>query len=139
MAATRAPPKLGKRVVRRHGPLVDTIVRHGRVRVGNRNDAGLDRNLVAGQAVRVAVAVPALVVVADGRCRLREPGDAPGDPFADLGVLAHQHPLLLAQLTGSPENGVRKRHLSEIVQPAGQPTAHDRLLGEPQLGRDGAR
>src|SRR5205823_13573438 len=48
-----------------HGPAVGTVARHRVERIGNREDSGSYGNVGAGPSVRVAVAVPALVVRTD--------------------------------------------------------------------------
>ena len=58
-------------------------------RVGEREHAGRERDLLAGQAVRVAAAVPALVVVADQRPRGLEERDLADDLLADQRVALH--------------------------------------------------
>jgi hypothetical protein len=48
---------------------VRALVRQGVVDIDQRDDAGLDRNRLARQPVRIAAAVPALVVMAGDRAR----------------------------------------------------------------------
>ena len=72
---------------------VHAIGRHSVERVGDRDDAAGQGNLVAGELARVAAPVPALVVAGDrveGRGKER---DALEHALADLGVAPHDPPL----------------------------------------------
>src|SRR6266540_3840486 len=62
LRARAAPQLCERRVCRTLGP-VDAIRRHRVVGVGHEDDAGPERDLVALQAVGIAGAVPALMVV----------------------------------------------------------------------------
>src|SRR6478736_1942364 len=64
----------------------DAVVGEGAVRVRGGHDPGLERDRLARQAVRVAMAVPALVVVADGARRAGQCRDPADQLLADLGV-----------------------------------------------------
>src|SRR5262249_48042635 len=63
-------------------------------RAGDREPAGGERDLLAGQPVRVAVAVPALVVVADDELAFAEEVDVAQDLRADHRVLGDQRELV---------------------------------------------
>ena len=75
--------QLVDRLVVRSGAPVRPAERDRVVGVGDGHDPGAERDLLAGQAVRVAGAVPALVVVPDDRReqlrRLERLADAPAD------------------------------------------------------------
>jgi len=71
---------------------------HRDERVAGEQDASGERDLVAGEAIRVAGPVEALVLVADDRRRLGQQRQAAQHPFADEGVLAQHGALLVAQL-----------------------------------------
>ncbi len=75
-----------------------------------------DRDLRAGQAVGVAVAVPALVLVAHDRRQVPELRRAAQDPLADHGVLGHHAPLGVVSGPGLVEDLVRDRELADVVQ-----------------------
>ena len=66
--------------------------RHRVERIADEDDPGLERNLVAQQAVRVALAVEALVAGADDRTHVLELLDRREDPLAELGVGLDQRP-----------------------------------------------
>ena len=73
-------------------PVVDDRV----VGVDQADDPRPDRDPLAAQAVRIARAVPALVVVAHDRGELRGGRERLADPLADERVEAHLGPLLRA-------------------------------------------
>jgi hypothetical protein len=54
--------------------------------LGHRDDAGPERDLLAGQAVRLACAIPALVVAADSRRHLGRELCTMEDLLAGLGM-----------------------------------------------------
>jgi hypothetical protein len=115
------------------------------VAVGDRDDPSLDRNLLAAQPVRVAVAVPALVVVADRRRERHEPRHPLDDPGSDHGVqLDHrallaregarleQHPLAHAELADVPQQARELQLLATgrlDVEPLGHPVDVSADLG----------
>ena len=84
---------------RRRASAWDIGSRYGRcgdhrvVGVAGEDDPAADRDRRAGEAVRVAAAVPALVLVAHERGDRLELGRAAQDALADHGVLAHDRPL----------------------------------------------
>ena len=86
------------------------------VGVAGEDDPRLDRDLLAGDPVRVARAVPALVLVAHRPRDRSHPGNRAEDPLADHRMLAHdlplavvQRPLLVEDLVGDPD-------LADVVQ-----------------------
>jgi hypothetical protein len=66
---------LGKSLLVDQRGAVQALGRHRVPRLGQSGDCGLERDLLAGDAVRVALAAPALVVVADDRHGLLEPAE----------------------------------------------------------------
>src|SRR3954452_620411 len=72
---------------------VGAVGRHRVERVADEDDPRLERDLIAGLAVRVARAVPALVAAADDRAHLGEPFDRLQDPLAELRVHLHDRTL----------------------------------------------
>ena len=69
----------------------------GVVGIGERDDAGTQRDGLAAQAIGVAGAVPALVVVADDRREVARQSQRVADALADLGVLAHDAELVVGE------------------------------------------
>ena len=92
------------------------------VHIGNRNDLRRDRDLLAGQAVRIAAAVVALVVPArdlirglEQRLLIRE-RQVVQDIRADRRVRLHNLKLFLCQLAGLVDDLIRNTDLADIVQ-----------------------
>jgi hypothetical protein len=105
---------LGRRVAE---PLAVRPVGDERVvRVAGQDDARGERDVLAGEPVRVAAAVPALVLVADRRGHVAQAGQRSQDPLADDRVLAHEHPLVGGQRTGLVEDLVGDADLADVVQ-----------------------
>src|SRR5215510_8379044 len=65
----RRPLDLAPRRLQRDGPRIGAVERHGVEGIGDGEDAGAQRDLLALEAERVAGAVPALVVVVHDRHR----------------------------------------------------------------------
>ena len=74
----------------------------------------------AGDATRVAAAVPVLVVVECDAGRKLEAGVTFEEVRASDGVLLHDLPLARFQLRGAGENGIRHANLADVVQHGGQ-------------------
>ena len=92
------------------------------VHIGNRNDLRRDRDLLAGQAVRIAAAVVALVMPArdlirglEQRLLIRE-RQVVQDIRADRRVRLHDLKLFLCQLAGLVDDLIRNTDLADIVQ-----------------------
>jgi hypothetical protein len=109
---------------------VDHVARHDHLRwravgpdrgqrvehVGHREHAGRQRDDLARQPVRVAAAVPALVVMADHQLGLAEELDLAQDLPAHQRMALHQRPLFRRQRLGLPQDRVRHRDLADVVQ-----------------------
>ena len=123
--------------------LVGAAARHGVVGVDHGHGAGQGRDGVAGEAVGVAVAVVALVVVPHGEHEVlgEERAD---DVGAHHRVLAHLLPLLLVQAAGLEEHPVGDADLADVVEvrrllerrqhvllPAQLVAQHHRVGGDP--------
>src|SRR6185503_20373489 len=85
-------------------------------RVAHEDDPGLDRNLLAGLAVGIAGAVPALMAPADDRPHLRETLDRREDPLAELGVRLDHAPLLRRQRPRLEQDARRDADLADVVE-----------------------
>jgi hypothetical protein len=109
------------------------------VGVGRRDDAGLDRDRVACEAVRVTVPIDALVVMTHRGRRGRDLVDAHHDALAERDVRVHELPLLVVEGTGLLEDAIGDARLADVVQPAAEVTALDRVGGKPELRGDGCR
>ena len=135
--------------------LVGSFAAEGIINVGEIRQAGGRRDIVAGQAVRVAGAVPAFVVVANHR-----PGHSEiGQPFAefaadrlhnraaDNGMRFHHPPFLGRKLGRLQKNCVGQRQLANVVdrdalvQPAAEGVVQNRGPGRltSKLGYESGR
>jgi hypothetical protein len=130
--AARAAPDLLQRVVAGHGPAVHPVLGHRVIGVHDGQQPGQQRNLVPGEAPRIAEAVPLLVVGQDvvrhvGQLRRRG-----GDAVADFGVLFHLFPFLVIEPAGLVEDAVVHAHLADVVQHGVQRQLVHLLLLQPQ-------
>ncbi len=121
----------------RHRIFVDALGGEGVVDIGEGDDSRFERDLLAGDAVGIAAAVPSLVmserdsgghfdhgVVAE----LALDGD---ECFAaDLGVFLHDSALFRIELSGLEENAVGDSDLADVVQGCGDAEAFDPLIGD---------
>src|SRR3954471_6025165 len=130
-----AAEQLRSGLLGRDGRLVDAAVRHGLVRVRDGEDPALERDLVAGQAERVAAAVGALVVGEHPRADVLEVG-AGQDARAHLGVLAHLGHLVHLERAGLAEDRVGHADLADVVHRAGVSEALAAVLRHPELLAD---
>ena len=112
--------------------LVGAPARHGVVGVHDGHGASQRRDRLAGEAVRVAVAVVALVVVAHGEHEVRGEERA-DDVGAHHGVLAHLVPLLLVQAARLEEHPVGDADLADVVQVRGLLQRREDVLLPAQL------
>ena len=118
--ATRHPPHLGDRLRRGQRRAVGVAGDHDVVGVGDRDDPREQRDRLAGQAMRVALAVPALVVAEDDLRHRRVGLHARDDAGALLRVAAHDLPVLLGQRRGREQDRVGERELADVVQQPGR-------------------
>src|SRR5205809_161966 len=91
LAGGRAP-QLVQRLGGGPGGSVDARGQHRVERVGDVDDPGAERDVLAGQPVGVARTVPALVVVADGRHSVVQEAEPVDNARALVGVTLHQVP-----------------------------------------------
>src|SRR5439155_21482212 len=91
-------------------------------RVADEDHARAERDRIAGEAVRVARAVPALVAVADERANARKELDRGKDLLADHHVALHLGALLPRQGTRLVEDRLGHGDLADVVErgPVGQ-------------------
>ena len=100
---------------------------HGVPGVGQADDGGGERDLRSGEPVRVAAAVPALVVVPDDRHRVAEPAEPGHDAGALGGVLLDAVVLLLR--AGRPYTCAVDLDLVFLGTSGSVPTARRGLAG----------
>src|SRR6185312_14093828 len=111
--------ELGERLVGRLGPRVWAVGDHGVEGVADRDDAGAERDVGAGEAVGVAAAVEGLVRGADELRGAAERGGGGDDPLADDGVPAHEGPFLVVEGSRLVDDGVWDGDLADVVQRGG--------------------
>ena len=109
------------------------------VGVAGQDDACRERDRLAGEAVGVAAAVPALVLVADGGRDVAEPRQRAQDALADDRVLAHELPLVVVELAGLVQHVVGDADLADVVQHRDGLDLGHRPRLEPEPVRDGDR
>ena len=103
--------------------------------VGDKDDARLERDLLAGEAVGIAAAVEALVVVAHP-ARLELHVGGLDDVVAQQRVALHVLVLVVGELGGLVEDRVGDADLAHVVQQPGQAQAREPPGLEAQLGAD---
>ena len=109
---------------------------HRVVGVGDGHDPGAERDLVGAQAVRVAVAGVALVVVEDDRHGVLERGGLLEDDLADARVLDDRPPLGRGQRGRLLEDLLRDGDLADVVEQGGDPDPVDLGLRQLELAGD---
>jgi hypothetical protein len=110
-----------ERVVQRPGRLVGARAGQRVEHIGDRRDPAGQRDVLALEPARVAVAVPLLVVgVGDGRGHLERRGvGADEDAVADLRVALHHRELVDRQAPGLEQDAVGDPQLADVVHRAG--------------------
>ena len=112
---------------------------HRRERVADGQDARHERDLLAGQLVQVAVAIPALVVVADAGPDDVDVGQVADDQVAERDVLLDDRVFLGGQLAGLAQDRVRDADLADVVEQPGDPDGGDQLVRQLEpLGEEDA-
>jgi len=103
----------------RQSAAVGAVTDHGVERVGDRENAGAEGNLVAFQAARIAGAVVELLVSKDDFRRIAEKRDADEHVVADFAVLAHDLLFVIGQRAWFAENAVGDSHFADIMKEGG--------------------
>ena len=113
---------------------IRTLERHRVVGVDDAHGAGDERDARALELVGVALAVPALVVVAhaEDEVLVEQRVD---DLGAEHRVLAHRLPLLAVELAGLEQHAVGDADLADVVQEGGLFDLAHELLGPAELLR----
>src|SRR5439155_11344340 len=104
--------------------------------VADEDDPRLDRDLLAGLAVGIALPVPALVAAPHDLAHLREPVDRLEDPLAELRVHLDDLPLLRRQRPGLEQDARRDADLADVVEERAELDALERGGVEAQLAAD---
>ena len=125
-----APSRSSPRAPRARARAGTAVGGHRLVGVGDREDARLERDRLAGEARRVSAPVDALVVGEHPVADVAQVGVLE-DPRAELRVAADLLPLAVVQRAGLVEDGVGDPQLADVVQHAGGAHALDALGGNP--------
>ena len=113
-----------------HAFAVRPVEAHGRVRVGDGDNAADQRDLIALQAAGVAGAVVALVVAGDGLEHLFELRNLADQHFADRDVPLHDRVLLGVERCGLLQDLIGHGEFANVVQQAGDAEGALRLFGQ---------
>jgi len=104
--------------------------------IGDGENPGARRNLLARSAARVTLPVPALVMEEDVRQRRPERCEWTDQAGACEGVSAHLHPLLIVERAGLAQNGAVEVELADVVQLAAQTKPREARVAPPEPARD---
>ena len=112
---------------------------HRAERIRDRHDPGDERDVLAGQPVEVAAAVPALVVVADAGPDRLDVGQVADDRVPEPDVLLDDRVLVGRQRRRLAQDRVRDPDLADVVEESGQLDRATRPRGRARAGRPGTR
>ena len=131
-------PHHRERPLHRQGPSVDAFGRERVENVRHGGDPALERDRIAGEAARITLPVPALVV--HERDRRREVqhlrGRAAQEPMADLGVAPHRAALVVGEGAPLQQDLVGDGDLADVVQRARIAQQAAAILLEAEASRD---
>ena len=126
-----------QRLLMAQGAAVGLVLLHGAKRVGNAGNFGGHADLFEFQPARIAGAVPAFVVTADGEhhiTRQRRLGDE--DLHRTGHMRTHQQALLGRQFRFLAQQVDRQLDLADILQQAGQAEIEQALVAPADMGAD---
>src|SRR5438067_6475046 len=124
------------RLLPRAAAPVRAVARHGHERVGDGDDPGEQRNLVAAETVGIACAVNPLVVVADRRKQLVGTRQWGQDLLANDGVTLHLAELSWIEPACFGENAHRDTQGADVVQQGGFVKKGELVLGQSNGGAE---
>ncbi len=110
------PPHHAHRFRRCVGSLVWALAGERVINIGDLQNAGQKRNLIASKSVRVPGAIPLLVVVANDRQHRGQRFQMTANLLSTDSVTAHGHPLVLRQLAGFEKDAIRNPNFADVVQ-----------------------
>ena len=105
---------------------------HGREGVADGEDPGDERDLLTHEAIEVALAVPALVVVTDPGPDDLDVGQVAHDQVAERDVLLDHVVLVRAERAGLAQDVVRDADLADVVEQTGDADGVDEVALEPE-------
>ena len=118
------------------GRLVRPAAHDDVVGVSKGHDAGTQRDLLALQAVGIARAVPALVVVADDGRDLAGAVERAADAGADLGVAPQLPPLATVERLDLVQQRPGDGDLADVVQQRAVRDALELVVAQPDIRRE---
>ena len=118
-------------------PPIYTVGGHGVIGIRHGDDPCNQRDIVAGQSIRIPLAVQAFVVIARADIESGDHVDILQDLGAGGRVPLHHLVFLLRQLAGLVQDGIRNTNLSDVVQKTDKADVGNFNLGEAQLCGDG--
>ena len=128
--------ELGDGARRRQRLAIGPVAEHRPVGVAHRDEAAGERDPVRLDPVRVALAVPALVVEAhDGGHRLQA-GDVRERVGSPLRMAPHDRPLVVGQRPRLAQDAVGHPDLAQIVEPGGGGEVEEVGVGDAQAAAD---
>ena len=127
-----------QRLVVRHGLLVAALRRQRVVDVGDAENARGARNLLALEPVRIAGAVPPLVVRLDDRAHVPREVDVGEHLDARHRVLLDHHPLVRREAARLVQDLRRDHQLADVVQQRADAEPEQRFLVEAGFGGESA-
>src|SRR4051794_31833097 len=134
-----AGEELLERLLGRQAPPVGAVGGHRRPRLGDRDDGGAEGHGVAGEAVRIPGAVPALVVMAHHRHDLAQGRQPVEDRGALVGVQLDLLVLVDGQGSGLGEQRVGDGDVADVVQARAGGERPQLRWAHAELAADGER
>jgi len=95
---------------------VGAVADHGVEGIGDSENTGAERDLVALESAGVAGAVVELLVSEDDFGGIAKERDADEHVVADFAVLAHDLFFVVGERTGFAENAIRDGHFADVVE-----------------------
>ena len=117
-------------------PAIGTVARHRVERVRHGEDPGGEWDLVALQAVGIALAVEALVMVAGHVAHHLRQVELVEDVARDLGVLAHLLELVAVEPAGLQQDAIRDADLADVVDHRAHLHGLELVVAEAKLARE---
>ncbi len=112
------------------GGAISAVRTHGIEGVGEPQNAGYERNLLADEAIGIALAVPAFMMVKDGGQHAGHLRNAVEDGVADAGVLLNFGEFFLGEAAGFAEDRFGNADFSHIMDHSGEAKEFDLFVGE---------
>lgn len=106
-------------VAHRQSFAVGAVADHGVERIGDGEDAGAERNLIALEAARVAGAIEELLVGEHDLGSIPKERDANEHVVADLAMFAHDLLFVVGERSRFAENAIGDSHFADVMEESG--------------------